>query len=104
MSKMVENVARAIAFNDPSCKRDVNQGLVWPKPIHFEQARAAILAMSEPTEEMKECHEDVHWGYNCHVCGGLEDGWRKMFSAALDNKPQESSSHPTAPISPGIDQ
>jgi len=46
-------------------------------------ARAAIEAMREPTEEMKTCSDEVHWGYLCYVCGGLTEGWYAMIDAAL---------------------
>lgn len=46
-------------------------------------ARAAIEAMREPTNEMKTCSDEVHWGYSCHTCGGLKEGWYAMIDAAL---------------------
>jgi hypothetical protein len=46
-------------------------------------ARAVLKTMSEPTEDMKFCCDEVHWDYSCHMCGGLAEGWRKMHEAAL---------------------
>lgn len=45
-------------------------------------ARSAIAAMREPTEAMKSV-EGIHWGYSCHICGGLKEGWQAMIDEAL---------------------
>ena len=71
MSEMVERVAKAIAAEFS------HLGTGWD-----EIARAAIAAMREPTEAMKSV-EGVHWGYSCHVCGGLKEGWQAMIDEAL---------------------
>lgn len=53
MSEMVERVAKALAAQDFSC----DWGWVAPhyQEAYLESARAAIEAMREPTEGMKEC-------------------------------------------------
>ena len=84
---MVERVARAL--HTAHYARGRGLGPSWDSIDRFERemwmfsARAAIAAMREPTEAMKSCHEEVHWGYSCHVCGGLTEGWYKMFDEAL---------------------
>lgn len=45
-------------------------------------ARAVIAEMKEPDDLMKAT-EEVHWGYSCHVCGGLKEGWQLMIDTAL---------------------
>ncbi len=47
-------------------------------------AVAIIKAMREPTEKMKTCNEEIHWGYSCHVCGGLTEGWYAMIDAVIN--------------------
>lgn len=77
---MIEKVANAI------CKRrNAND---WPcNGLDFdeEMARVAIEAMREPTDEMI-IDEEVHWDYNCHVCGGVKNQWQRMIDAALKMK------------------
>lgn len=73
MSEMIERVARAIMSEENPDSLDQYSAM----------ARAAIEAMREPTDEMKNCSEEVHWGYSCHVCGGLKEGWQAMIDAAL---------------------
>jgi len=73
MSEMKERVENAIS---EACDYAL-------PPFLLERcARAAIEAMREPTEDMKAV-EGVHWGYYCHVCGGLTEGWHAMIDAAL---------------------
>lgn len=104
MSEMIERAAKAL-FNGAQKKRtasQTNELLYGRSDVTWEfinsedvvpsiaddyrsQARAAIAAMREPTEEMKSCSEEVHWGYSCHVCGGLKEGWYAMIDAALGN-------------------
>ena len=57
------------------------------KWVKHARARAAIEALWEPTDKMKAT-EGVHWGYGCHVCGGLTQGWQAMLAAAL-SEPKE---------------
>lgn len=76
---MIERVAKAIAAQD-------TEGLVWQE--YISDARAAIAAMREPTEAMKNCSDEIHWGYSCHVCGGLKDGWYAMIDATLKGEPK----------------
>ena len=47
-------------------------------------ARAAIKALIEPTKAMQNCSENIHWGYSCHVCGGLQDGYQRMLKFAAE--------------------
>lgn len=49
----------------------------------LEEACSAIRVMREPTESMKKCSDEIHWGYSCHTCGGLKEGWYAMIDAAL---------------------
>jgi len=72
MSEMVQRVADAIAE-----AADLDSDTMYK-----DMARAAIEAMREPTQEMKAV-DGVHWGYGCHVCGGLTEGWHAMIDAAL---------------------
>lgn len=46
-------------------------------------ARTVISALREPTDAMKNCNDEVHWDYSCHVCGGLKEGWQAMIDEAL---------------------
>lgn len=74
MSEMVEKIADVMSA---ACDHAL------PRWMLENCARAAIKAMSEPTEDMKHCSDEVHWDYSCHVCGGLAEGWQKMHEAAL---------------------
>lgn len=68
---MIEKVARAIAkANDDN--------MHWKGFI--PEAKAAIEAMREPTEEMtnREGYHD-----NCYTCGGHLEGYQCMIDAAL---------------------
>lgn len=78
---MVERVAKAIAMT--------GNGGTWDdwyneeqRDFHRKRARAAIEAMRDPTDAMKNV-EGAHWDYGCHVCGGLTEGWYKMIDEAL---------------------
>lgn len=74
MTEMVERVAKSLY---------VQSGMTYSDKKYWDDmARAAIEAMREPTNEMKEI-EGVHWGYGCHVCGGLQEGWYAMIDEAL---------------------
>lgn len=73
MSEMIERVALAIMRVETEDKIS----------DYYKFARAAIEAMREPTEDMKNCSEEIHWGYRCQVCGGLTEGWQIMIDAAL---------------------
>lgn len=70
---MIERVAEAIRDSDSYQDYKDYKGY----------ARAAIEAMREPTGDMKNCSEHIHWGYSCHVCGGLTEGWYAMIDEAL---------------------
>ena len=91
MSEMVERVARAICEADGVDPDKEICGMGVQLPIgelapawraRLKQARAAIEAMREPTEAMTN-QEGLHWGYSCHVCGGLKEGWQAMIDDAL---------------------
>jgi hypothetical protein len=81
MSEMTERLVTALMESDIKfpCFDEAT-------PLFREEAeaivRVVLSAMREPTADMKAI-EDVHWDYNCHVCGGLAHGWRKMIDEAL---------------------
>jgi hypothetical protein len=89
VSEMIERIAKVL--RDLECETGCNPELA---------ARAAIEAMREPTEAMKNCDEEVHWGYSCHMCGGLTEGWNKMFKAALTAAPIPPTLPARAPSTP----
>lgn len=87
MTTMLDRVAEAICQAD-----EQNGGPPWGyvKTLgkhavagYYDRARAAIQEMREPTEAMKTADENVNWGYSCHVCGGLTNGWYAMIDKAL---------------------
>jgi len=82
---MLDRVANALAtalFNDyQNIAKHIAPDVI--DPITLALARAVIAAMREPTQGMKECSDEVHWGYSCYVCGGLKEGWYAMIDAAL---------------------
>lgn len=87
MSDMIERVSNAIRSAMESCdvarvQANGQNGEAALKQFFEMLAMDAIEAMREPTEEMKAI-EGVHWGYSCHVCGGLKEGWHAMIDAAL---------------------
>lgn len=92
MSEMIERVARALYERENALGMQfpgASDHFAWDGPnfkgqkVWREMARVAIEAMREPTEEMKNCSDEVHWGYSCNTCGGLEAGWHAMITAAL---------------------
>lgn len=98
MTSMIEKVARAIS-DEPIGRAETLRtamwkiadatGISWDEAAWQRQmqvlARAAIQALMEPTSEMLAC-EDIHWGYSCHICGGLTEGWHAMLTAALEGE------------------
>ena len=68
MSEMIERVAKAI--------NDVDGCYVQPQPWHYIEAKAAIEAMCEPTEEMLEAG-----AYDLDM--KLETQYKNMIDAAL---------------------
>jgi hypothetical protein len=89
MSEMIERVARAIA-------KARHPGLTWPtksdpeyiQTVHtyLRDARAAIEAMLEPTQDMADAaiNLDVYWAYSGEGFGMPEDVWSAMIDAALN--------------------
>lgn len=72
MSKMVEQVARALAKHADDSFEDAPAGF-WE-----DFARAAIAAMREPTEAMvKEGNKYTDWA------SGADDAWEVMIDEAL---------------------
>lgn len=82
MSEMIEKVAKA-AYESLFSGEWPDVGTSISADQFRTAARAAIEAMREPTNDMKQCSDEVHWGYSCHVCGGLTEGWQKMIDHAL---------------------
>lgn len=70
---MIERVARAIYGEDTldGLGGDVRQRMM-------DRAKATILAMREPTDEMVDCGQDARLDG-----GGYYDIWRAMIDAAL---------------------
>lgn len=90
MTEMLDRVAAPIAAEIAELTQDQRNTMRFPEDFVGDTidrarsaARAAIAAMREPTEDMKKCNEEVHWGYSCHTCGGLTEGWYAMIDAAL---------------------
>jgi hypothetical protein len=98
MSEMIERVARAMALKDRGSdqwdsmadghSQYGEDGLF--KADYLDLARAAIEAMREPTEAMKDIIEG-----NAYIQGGLDDcnkhdiphhSWHLMIEAALGEK------------------
>jgi hypothetical protein len=71
MSEMVERVAKAMALADG--------GNAYWKP-YMREARAAIEAMREPTDNMKFVASNTSLGFSP---GDVADGWRLMIDEAL---------------------
>ena len=84
----VEAVARAICeARTPKGRELRGDNLAHAIAYHMPEARVAIratlLAIREPDEAMKSV-EGLHWGYSCHVCGGLTEGWQAMIDKLLE--------------------
>lgn len=79
MSEMVERVAKAIV-----ARRKLPSGCSINWDCFREDARAAIEAMREPTEEMKNI-DPAYYG-RCPTCGGVEQSWPAMIDAALGDQ------------------
>lgn len=79
----LKNASAKCAYT--GAKREAFLDGIWQEAIPY--ARAAISAMREPNEAMKNAltplQDSIHWDYSCHVCGGLRDGWYAMIDAAL---------------------
>lgn len=98
MSEMVERVARAICVvakgpDYPDADYYGKPGDPWRKwwESFVPEARAAIAAMREPTEAMREAaldaDLDIYWGYMAEGPGKPGDVWRAMIGAALPPSP-----------------
>ena len=90
MSKMLEKVARAIGISSGAFSANEHVNWDWVSDEKRQECRqfayAAIMAMWEPTEDMKRTETkagNVNWDYSCHVCGGLKFGWQAMIDEAL---------------------
>jgi len=71
---MIERVARVLQSRDETY--DVTDAL---DPCFMDDARAAIAAMREPTEEMVDQCMDAG-----HMRGDAEEIWERMIDAALE--------------------
>ncbi len=91
MSEMIERVARSMfhAENEPH-KAETKYGELWDwldvmpavRERHMTNARAAIKAMREPTEEMIEKGSDARRPGNSRW-GNSHGTWKAMIDAAL---------------------
>lgn len=76
MNDMIERVARALAVKRNTRRVHEGDEDIGVMPFDFEDARAAIEAMSEPTPEMIEA--------GAEVCGTtIPQIWKSMNAAAL---------------------
>ena len=91
MTDMIERVARAIRASDQIDLPDDFCGVV-DGDIRFGralfQARAAIAAMREPTEDMGEAAVKDHDNHAYHMSSYhcVTEAWRNMIDAALGVK------------------
>ena len=89
MTEMIERICRVKAakhyaqrFGKPETDPHVVANVESNWNIFAADVRETIEAMREPTDDMKAV-EGVHWGYGCHVCGGVKEGWQAMIDEAL---------------------
>jgi hypothetical protein len=77
MTDMIERVAKALRQSDyTDCEPENVMIPIW---CYFDQARAAIAAMREPTEKMElEGYSD-----GACECGSTKATWQAMIDAAL---------------------
>lgn len=83
---MIEKVARAIyeTRNGKGCTPWAKRGMAHKAP-YFADARAAIVAMREPTEAMEASLRDYnHWEAALAV-----NAWDDLISAALSEEKAE---------------
>jgi len=76
---MIEKVARAICDATGEFSWDQEDDSI--RSQFRKEAVHAIMALRDPTDEMK-VGDDIHWDYACHVCGGLKEGWQAMIDNA----------------------
>ena len=77
---MIEKLARVIW--DHQLRLKASTSAEKPECVR-DMVSAFLTALLEPDDEMKSI-EDVHWGYRCHVCGGLTEGWQAMLQNLID--------------------
>lgn len=98
MSEMVDRVAQALELGVCKyCRRSCVGGhtptdcerkdCTWERPTNAEQARAAIEAMREPTEAMRETCWSHHYEANEYSEGVMPEqaahNWELMVDEAL---------------------
>jgi hypothetical protein len=84
MNEMVERVATVLAQHDGNYPWALEDGHVMQgrKDYYFKQARAAIVAMREPTPEMLKAHDQIMgsgWDNHCSD----KELWQAMIDEAL---------------------
>jgi hypothetical protein len=81
MSEMIERVARALdECHDPSSWHPYD---FWDHDFALELARAAIEAMREPTDAMKQAGDDFSGNLAITHDASGEGTWQAMIDAAL---------------------
>lgn len=89
---MIEKVARAICSDDFNTFKGHSPGECEycdsQREMVMKQAKAAIEAMREPTEEMKKAADDLmdkmdNFGYNKNGIGFVDPIYQAMIDAAL---------------------
>jgi hypothetical protein len=79
MSEMVERVGAALR---KACLKEY--GTNWGNDVAWRFARAALVAMREPTEGMKTIGDRASLRYGAHDCEvPMSDVWRAMIDEAL---------------------
>lgn len=81
MTDIVERVARAI-YEARNGDGQPYMGIILNWPEYLAQARAAIAAMREPTEEMQAAGAE----HVRQVSGGMAGIYRAMIDAALGGR------------------
>lgn len=94
MTTMVERVARAITISvynttfgrvsPVKSDEEFNKHIEREWKNYIPEARAAIEAMREPTEDMLRANKDSGFTWNCIVdCEGVSMAYDMMIDAAL---------------------
>lgn len=78
----IEEVAEALwmAISPLNLKGEF-RNLIYKKPYRVG-AKAAIEAMREPTDAMK--NREDGWDFSCHTCGGHQEARYILIDAALE--------------------